>query len=106
MLESTAVENERLCIEDRLGVVPTDVPVDEEAQSSNDHAFQELPAALSQEPANVSREYVRRDAEECAPSTPRQVTQWAGSNSPVSSPTEMIRSSELPFPRWPDKINN
>ena len=97
------MENERLSIEDRLDVLITNLPVDEEAQNTNDHASQELPAAVLQEPANVSPEYVRQDAEECAPSTPQQVIQWAGSNAPVSSPTEMIRSSELPFLRWLDR---
>ena len=74
---------------DELDVVPTSVPVDEEAQDTNDHAVQELPVGASQKPANL------QDPEECAPSTPQQSTAWAGYSSPVSSPTEMISRSEL-----------
>ena len=109
------MENEQLPTEDRLDVVPTKVQVDEEGQNTHDKASQELPAAVSQKPANTSpgyvtqdtpREVILQDFEECAPSTPQQVTQLAGSNSPVSSPTDVISSSELPYLRWLYKIDN
>ena len=98
VLDSTAKENERLPTEDRLHVVPTNVQVDEEALDTNDYASQELPVGASQKPADL------QDPEECAPSTPRQPTDWASYNSPVSSPTEKISSSELPFLRWLHEI--
>ena len=108
MLRSTAVEKELLSIEHGLDIVQTNDQVDEVAQNSHDHASQELSAAVSQKPADVSTEYVRQDAavdaglqdpEECAPSTPRQATGWAGDSSPASSPSEMISISGFPFLR-------
>ena len=109
------MENERLSIEHGLDTVQTNAQVDKVAQNSHDHASQKLSAAVSQKPADVSPEQVRQDAavdamlldpEECTPSTPRQANEWTVYNSPVSSPTEVISSSELPFLQKLDEIED
>ena len=113
--QSVTTETKKLSTEDRLNVVPTNIQSDEEVHNNHDHASQELPAAISQKSTDISPEHVRQetaldamlqDPEESAPSTPQQATAWAGYNSPVSSPTDMIRSSELPCLRWLDEIEN
>lgn len=107
--QSVTTETKKLSTEDRQDVVPTNVQINGEVQDTHDHASQELPVAVSQKPADFLPERVPQDAtldamlehlEECAPSTPQQPTEWAGYDSPVSSPKEIISSSELPFLPW------
>ena len=115
MLDSTAMENEQLSTEDRLDVVSGHIELDEEDHNIDDNTSQELRVVDSQKPGVTLPQHMRQDVPtdadsqdlaECLPSTPQKATGWSGGNSPVSSPTDMTNSSELPILQSLNKIGN